>query len=183
MNSRDLKTLGFCWLRFGKQYPVVATEAGHYHADVLGISEDEAVEIEVKVSRHDLNADAEKNKHKLFNCSFGDYSGPNRFYYLVPEVLKQDALELVAEVNDKYGVMIARADHGMNYKCHELITVVKRAKVLHPTKPSDGLKKQIIARMSSELAGWYLKAAADAWMIAAIKQLECNKDVESGVSQ
>ena len=184
MNSRDLKTLAFCWLRFGKKYSIIATEAGHWNADVLGVSDHESVEIEVKVSRADLRIDRNKPKHKCFGQVLGGrYQGPNRFYYLVPEVLKDSALAVAEELNPLYGVMVARADGSVGYHAHKLLTVARRARQLHAEKPTDALKDRIIKRMSSELAGWYLRASYEDRMIAAVCGLESNKDVEEPINE
>ena len=147
---------------------------------MLGVSDSESVEIEVKVSRADLRVDRSKPKHTMYGVTgnHGSFRGPNRFYYLVPEVLKESALAVAEELNPLYGVMVARADGSLGYHAHKLLTVARRARPLHTEKPTDALKARIIKRMSSELAGWYLRANAEDRMIAAVIGLDANKDVE-----
>ena len=64
--SKRLKILALCWLRYDKQMPLVATEAGYWNGDVMGIDEDTCIEIEVKVSKQDLLRDLESKRDKHY---------------------------------------------------------------------------------------------------------------------
>ena len=165
--------------------PIVATEAGYWNADVLGINDTECLEIEVKVSVSDMRADRHKAKHDRYGeipleSLPTRYNGPNRFYYLVPVEMQEQALCFAAEMNPKYGVILCTNYEAISYRCHEHLSVCKRAMPLHNNKPSETLKNIIIKRMSSELAGYYVRDQLQGNVILeAIRGLESNKDIEA----
>lgn len=153
---RSLRTEAICWLRFGKRMPIVCTEVGAWHADVLGISPTEVVEIEIKTSRSDLRADFKKtSKHSAYSNPEGisHLSIPNYFYYFVPEALGEYAVEYLGERFPKAGVAqledLGNRD-GKNAR------VLKRAQKIHGDRPSRQTIETAIQRMSSELCGRHI---------------------------
>lgn len=70
---------------------------GH-RKDVIAIKEDELIEFEIKISKVDLVSDTKKKKH---------YKEPtvNKFYYVVPHNLLDDAVTVVKQINQKYGII------------------------------------------------------------------------------
>lgn len=168
--SKRLKTLALCWLRFEKQMPLVATEAGYWNADVMGIDPKNCIEIEVKVSKQDLNSDLtnKRNKHFMYKNPEQTKWTPNQFYFMVPKELEADAIKLCLEKAPQYGVIVARniiksrrvkgtkriskkeRSHGSR------LYVAKRATKLHLNEPSPELKDKVLKRASSELCRAYL---------------------------
>jgi len=183
LNSSDLKTLALCWLRFGRQMELVATEAGHWNADVYGMTDNETVEIEVKVSKQDLKVDSQKPKHNYFRrCSTADTHSivPNRFFFLVPESLEDAALEEAVKINPCYGVLVAKNEINYgDYHAHKMLKCARKAKAMHENKPSVRARLALIRRMSSELCGWYLSGGFTKHMIQAIKGLENEQDINA----
>ncbi len=148
---------------------MVVTECGHYHCDVLGVSTKECIEIETKISRADLRADRAKIKHRLYSCD--SYWTPNRFYFLVPEHLRDDALAVAAEINPAYGVMTASDITSRNYGANDFLTVQKRAANLHNLIPSGRLRNEVISRMSSEIVGWHVHSWGERCSVALAENL------------
>ena len=63
MNSNEMKTKVLHYLRFKRDYSLVATEAGRKkknNADVLASNFEEIVEVEIKISKYDLKKDFQK---------------------------------------------------------------------------------------------------------------------------
>lgn len=152
MNSGVLKTEAMCWLRYGKRMPIVATEAGHFSADVLGISRDMSIEIEVKVSKADLKRDFDKVAKHL-HYEKGTSSSPSFFYFFVPEELVETAEALVKEKAPKYGIAVYNPGAGMAGKCTR---IHKKPQRLNPDPPSHRYVHTALMRMSSELCGMHL---------------------------
>jgi hypothetical protein len=152
--TRKIKHRALCWLRLKKKCPFIATEVGGFNADVVGVTEKDLVEIEVKVSIEDLKADLRKEKHRYYNneTTFISHSAPwipTHMYYAVSADLVDKTVELFEQrklVN--YGII-----NGENFQ------VVKNAKRLHKKQPCQSVKFKIALRMGSELIRFH-----EAWI-------------------
>lgn len=156
MNSQAVKASVLCWLRFHRQFPVVATECGYHLADVAAVNLRELVEVEVKVDRYDLRNDAKKPKHENYqlNADRVDWAGrwiPNRFFFAVPESLRDEAVACVEKLNPSYGVLVVASD-----SIRDGVTCFRRAKPLHKRNPLIGDILDVAKRMSSELCSWHI---------------------------
>lgn len=168
MKSADLKTEALCWLRFGKKLDYICTEGGYWSADVLGVSEEFAIEVEVKVSIADLRAEFrnKKTKHYYYANTKGGWV-PNFFYFAVPLELAEKTVEIVKELAPKAGVLAYQYPHerpGMRMR------VVKRPTSLHDKKPDKRLVRAAMLRMGSELCNLHI--ALDKLKNAPIEQVE-----------
>ncbi len=160
--SAAMKATLLSWLRFGRQMPHVAAEVGAFNADVAGL-DGELVEVEVKTSRADLMRDfvSKVRKHQLYASPSGHESLsmwiPRKFYICVPPKLEDDALEAVAAHAPKYGVLRfgELADYN-RFSPWKRLVIVRRAVALHDHKPHERLAVQFAARMSSDLAHFYM---------------------------
>jgi hypothetical protein len=156
-DSSILKTEALCWLRFGKQMQYVATEAGYWSADVLGVCDKFSVEVEVKVSIADLKREFKDKtaKHYLFANAEGTPSKgtPNYFYFYVPKEIEDKALEIVKEKAPKAGLAVYE---GGSVRDGKKTSVAHRPTKLHDRAPSDAFIKTVLARMGSELCGRHL---------------------------
>ncbi len=175
------------WLRFGKQFPFVAREAGMFSSDVLGATLEKVVEIEIKVSTADFKADWKKPKHDAYSKlehvktrkwhnGLGENSWgqtiPNQFYFAVPGYMKEFAIEQVKANKPDYGVLELRDNTTAipNYYMWNRLRVVKRAKVLHKEKPTMQMLVSMASRMSSDLANTYLMRRMDKdWVKLALE--------------
>lgn len=189
------------WLRFGKQFPFVAREAGMFSSDVLGATLSRVVEIEIKVSTADFKADWKKQKHEVYSdlehvktrkwpSGLGENSWdqtiPNQFYFAVPSHMKEFAIEQVKANKPEYGVLELRdnttAVH--NYSMWNRLRVVKRAKVLHKEKPTMQMLVSMASRMSSDLANTHLMRRMDKdWVKMALESSKAfceQQDVKKG---
>lgn len=146
--SRKLKCAALHWLRLDQRCVFIATEAGGYCSDVIGINEKKFIEIEIKISKEDLRADFKKHKHHeyLGRPTYGIKPStgrwiPNQFYFAVPKDLVEFACQQSDERSgSQYGVISA-----------DDFKVVKRAKWLHKRLPDSAVKHSIALRMGSEL--------------------------------
>ncbi len=157
MNSNKLKTEGLCWLRYSKKMDIVATEVGHWNADILGFNEKLCIEVEVKVSRSDIRAEFrnKRPKHSYYKSEHVSHWTPNYFYMLVPASLAEYAVEVLAENNPKYGVISLPDTEAIGVPGKKL-TVVKKAQRLHSKPPDVNIRKATELRASSGLCGLYL---------------------------
>ena len=155
-NSEAIKTAVMCWLRFGRRYPYVCTEAGRFNADVIGATTKSITEVEVKVSKSDLRADWTKNKHAYYRHVSPLYRGagwiPNQMYFAVPESMKDFALEQLASQNSKYGLMTFNPELAND----SALTCVRTAQKLHTAPPSPKVLENILLRMGSELTNFHI---------------------------
>lgn len=156
--ARTIKYQALYWLRLKQRCAFIATEVGGYSADVLGVSEKKAIEVEVKTNLDDLKADFKKWKHREYcyrpEHDSSDYTSqkrwvPTHFYFAVPSELVAPAIAEVEKRGfDSYGVINA-----------DTWTISRRAKWLHPRPPSSELKFQLALRMGSELLRFH-----EAWV-------------------
>ncbi len=145
--SRKMKYRILLWLRLKQRCAFIATEAGHFGADCLGINEKKMIEVEVKTSYEDLRNDFKKHKHRLYTKKYTDgYTQwiPTHFYFAVPASLVDKTKELLEKNGaDQYGII--DSDHFDGPK------VVKRALALHLNEPNSKVKFILALRMGSEL--------------------------------
>lgn len=163
LESKKIKINLLCWLRFDKQVPLVATEAGHWNADVMGISEKEAVEYEIKVSKTDLKQEFEtkRDKHFIYREATNTKWIPHRFFFVVPPELADDAVALCREHAPRYGVYTFTPRAAKKKKKHvkgmSPFTLVKKASRLHDEPTSPELMDRVLSRASSELCRTYME--------------------------
>jgi hypothetical protein len=105
MESSYIKACLSAYFRFSKQCHFIATEVGRFNADFLTVKKGMMTEVEIKVSKADLNNDFKKQKHQIYEQNASPWT-PNYFYFCVPPELVDYA---VAKCVDKpYGVMVAK---------------------------------------------------------------------------
>lgn len=147
--ARKMKHRALLWLRLEQRCAFIATEAGNYSADVLGVNEKKIIEVEVKVSLEDIKADFKKWKHTRYHNSkgssidltSGDSWVPTHFYFAVPpELVEPCKAEIEKRGFAPYGVIDS-----------ESWKVIKRADWLHKREPSSKVKFVLALRMGSEL--------------------------------
>lgn len=167
-----IKSILTNFLRFEKQFVYVATEAGFFNSDVLGIDKnDRLIEFEIKVSYRDFMADFKKPKHELFQGQQpeallsrwgrvdGDYklldipeipkrlieSIPYRFYFVVTKEIEEKCLAHINSNKLPYGLY--------SFSDQDGLILVKRAPVLKNHDATNRIKDVLALRMSSEIAG------------------------------
>lgn len=110
MKSSYIKACLSAYYRFGKGNKLIATECGRFNADFLTIKNNQLTEIEIKVSKADLNNDFKKPKHRIYASNSSPWV-PNYFYFCVPAELLDYA---IAKCADKpYGILVAKPQHGI----------------------------------------------------------------------
>lgn len=154
--SLNIETEALCWLRYVKRMPLVCTEAGPpWHPDVVGLSKSLCIEIEIKKSRADMLAEfRNKDKHAVYLA--GGRSGvPNFYYFLVPQRLEKDAVEIVGEKFPKAGVAVL-ADAERQELDGRNIYIARKPTRLHDLPPSERFFDLAVARATSELCGMHI---------------------------
>lgn len=168
----EIKRVLINFLRFDRQFVYVATEAGRFNSDVLGIAKnDRMTEFEVKVSFTDFRNDFKKPKHDLYlggqpesmmskwewrddkylpleNPKIPDWameSIPYKFYFVVTKEIEEKCLAYLNERKLPYGLYSFNEELGL--------VLIKKAPVLKDHYVTDGIKKIMALRMSSEIAG------------------------------
>ena len=145
----QIKTACLTWLRLEKRCAFIATEVGAYNADVLGVSEKQMIEIEVKVTIEDLRADFRKSKHDYYSKKEIDESRyyetrwyPTHFYFCLPKRLIPQALEYLSTrpSAEKYGVIQ-----------FEGMEIIKRPKKMRVNEIDSHVKFTIALRMGSQI--------------------------------
>lgn len=168
--SKKIKTTALYYFRYERNVPLVATEAGPHNSDVVAISAAEAIEVEIKVDKQDLKREftSKTRKHSGYTMDLGrgGWDIPNKFYFLVPEELKEEAIQLCMEASknpkfknaSKYGVLVyhprLRKERDSPFGW---IEVGKKAFRLHNEKPANRFLDIILNRSSSELVRSYLE--------------------------
>lgn len=188
MDALTLKTAAMCWLRFGRQLTYVGTEIGDFSSDVLGASDEKMYEIETKVSRTDLKKDFTKPKHSIYKQDNPRTWGvPNYFYFLVPEFLKDFAIELCNSKNPKLGVLVYKDGDGPMFRLADRLYVAKKATKLHDHAPKPQILEKMAKRLSSDLCNTYLRRVAEdsTWkeLIASSKALCDTKDLDAATDE
>lgn len=156
LTAFDLKLALLDYFRFQRQWVCIDEFRG---ADVIVDTGKDIIEVEVKVTRYDLEkGEARKQrKHSLYRIgkSLGLCS-PNRFYFCVTEALTPAAIQVCEQINPKYGV-IAFNPHVFerhiqwDYKLphRECLRMARTAKRLHESYSSH--QRAIAMRTSSKV--------------------------------
>ena len=142
-----------CWLRYAKRLPIVCTEVGRWHADVIGLCDTMSIEVEVKTSKSDLLREftTKKSKHWIYaNATDEQDHIPNYFYFILPEALVADVAAIIEEKAPKAGIA---AHTETKFLAGNNIQVVRKATRLRKGAPSPRMIRTALARMSSELCG------------------------------
>jgi len=108
--------------------------------DVFAVKLDELIEFEVKISKSDLLGDSKKKKHNKPPTV-------NKFYYVVPIELLEDAVSLCDKLNPSYGVICF--DYPYRGNLMQGFHVHKNAKLLMPKSP---VSKEIIEKLYRRLS-------------------------------
>jgi len=123
---RELQTAALEWMRYDKQYPLVALERGTVSGtpDVFGVHKNRfTTEIEIKISVSDFRAN--RKKEHVIRRESGVYRNsyiPNYFYYLVPPELVD---KIRPEVEAQNGLMTLGT--GKSYSGVRPLVVLKPA--------------------------------------------------------
>lgn len=89
---------------------------------------------------------------------------PTQFYFLVPEEIKDKALEVINELYPHAGLMAARPlASSRAYFGDGALYVVKKAPRLHKRLIAKGVKGQILSRMTSEICKLRLENMVKRW--------------------
>lgn len=150
INSDYIKLCLMAYYKFINKYIYVCTEAIN-HADVIAVNKSKLVEIEIKTSKSDLKADFKKPKHRLYLNAETNVKTkltriiPNEYYFCTTKELQEDALKLIEEYNNKYGLLICNT-YGF---IGENIQVIKKAKSLHKQIPKQSYFDIIVKRMGN----------------------------------
>lgn len=171
MNADNIKVAVASYYRYKEQSPVVAFEASAYlrnygsdMADVLVLRRDfRFIEVEAKISMSDFHRDKEKLKHRFINMQDKFYL-PNYFYFAVPVDLANkvsfecDQLFTYAGVIGVRSTVTGYSRNGKDYSLEEdLVTIYRRAKLLHP----EALKFVHIASLVKHQSGTLCRLARD----------------------
>lgn len=121
----DLKLALMEYFRFKRQW-VCVDEC--LKADIVADSGKHIIEVEVKVSKHDLlkGEERKRNKHRNYEEQWHGCKIPNKYYFCVPTELADIAVEYARKLNPKYGVIV------YNPLTEEVFTI-KPAQLLHDT--------------------------------------------------
>ena len=143
LTAFDLKLALLEYFRFIRQW-VCVDEC--MDADVIADTGKQIIEVEVKISRQDLLKGEEKKKwkHNWYRDALPNASNvPNKYYFCVPKVLQDIAIEYATSLNPKYGVIIYD---------HETLSieVIKSAHILHGNYHSNH-RYQIAKRTSAKI--------------------------------
>lgn len=155
----ELKLAFLEYYRFRKQCVAVDEFNG---ADVIADSGTEIFEIEVKVDKYDLMKNELKKVSKHQHYKVGqpwNMCHPNKYLFGVTEELVDDAKELIAQLNPKYGIIAFDAerlrrhiDDGYGYADQLIyVRIAKSAKQLHDRYQRQ--QKLIAKRTSCRLIG------------------------------
>ncbi len=144
INSYEIKTALMRYFRWQRQF-ICAEEVslGWGWADILADTGEQIYEVEVKISKSDLQNESKKRKHnKLVSHR------ANKFYLCVPKYLIKDTFKWVNKTNEKYGII--------EYRDLYNVYVIKKAKLLHD-KYNPEIKDRINRRLSTVVINYMLK--------------------------
>jgi hypothetical protein len=164
ISSLHLKTALLYYYRFKRQYICVDECHSSFGeiADVLVDTGKSIYEIEIKLSKADLNKEKKKSKHnpeKYKNSWSG--KGANLFYLCVPTELISYAEKWIQEINPKYGLIEFNSERYqkdkkyMYHRWNEFLHFKKRASQLHGNY-NKKLSDNIISRLPSALCNAYI---------------------------
>jgi hypothetical protein len=151
---KQIHAEALCWLRFGKKLPIVATEVGSWNADVLGMNDKISVEVEVKVSISDLQAEFRNKQQKHWVYAHGGNGAPSYIYFCMPEELIEKAKPILEEKAPYAGLLAYTGD---NLLAGRNLVSIKRPKQLREVPPTARERERAIMRMSSQLCGLNLQ--------------------------
>lgn len=161
LTSVEIKALVMYYYRFVRHFPLVATEVSvldNYFADVIGATDKDIVEVEIKTTLYDFEHEF-KSKEAKHNAYLNELINPghklpdsmykimpNRLFYAVEHHLIKDVFNVVQ--GTPYGVMEVRKS------LNDPIKVIRPAGKLHHGFPNR-LWDRTIQRCSSELTSMY----------------------------
>lgn len=158
-NSTDMALDAILWLKQDKRCYLHCTEYGYsWTADAIGYNGKDLIEVEVKTSWSDFQADFrnKKKKHQVLLDAFekdklqkGFNYIPNYMYYLVTPELQEKAVKYIKENKLPYGVMVYNKRKPANPLFGGLESVHK-VKRIHKESPSNRQIQVMTARMSNE---------------------------------
>ena len=110
--------------------------------DVLAVKPDELIELEIKTNKSDLLGDSKKKKHRKPPTV-------NKFYYVVPKILVEEAKKFTEMLNPSYGVICYNYPYKGNLS--QGIYVAKNARLLMQKEPIDpDILTKLYRRLSYE---------------------------------
>ena len=152
----DLKLALLKYFRFQRQWICVDEFRG---ADVIADTGKDIIEVEVKISKYDLEKMEEKKQRKHRCYSVGkpfNFYNPSRFYFCVVEALVSSAAEVCEKLNSKYGIIafnpwVFERHIQWNYKVphRECLRMARSAKRLHESYANH--QRAIAMRTSSKI--------------------------------
>ncbi len=160
ITSLHLKTALLYYYRFKRGY-LCTDECRSYRyeiADILVDTGKQTYEIEIKLSKSDLNSEKKKGKHKI-DRTCEKVWGANKFSICVPTELITYAEKWIQEVNPKYGLIeFVSKYYKIPYYGHwsEFLYFKKKASKLH-NEYNKNLSKKISKRLSSALCNAYIR--------------------------
>jgi len=146
--------------RFHKQAIAVAIEANYSECDVLVLTKSNLlVECEIKRTLQDLKRDSVKRKHYRMANNGTDkgygYS-KHKFYFAVPESIKDKALAVVEETYPYAGLLVVTQD--CNYwRPGEHIYEVRKPKLFNNPEPNERKVRSIMKAMSSNICNMAIR--------------------------
>jgi len=155
LNSKQIKNALLHYWRFNRAYCCCtelttgcpnSTIGACNICDVAAYDfKDSFIDCEIKISKSDLISDSKKQKHYAYKNNPKIYNGclPNKFMYVVPDVLSDDAIAQCELINPNYGVMVF-FNGGYN-------VMIRTAKKLYSGVNKENTKKIIIKRLNSEV--------------------------------
>lgn len=154
VTSFELKLALLEYYRFGSQCVAVDEFNG---ADVIADTGKEIIEIEVKINRSDLiHGELRKLKHHSYRAG-RPYARchPNKYLFCVPMNLVTTAVEVVANLNPKYGIIAFDTEafeahvenHAFIPVLRNYLCMMKRAQKLHTNY--DVRQTRLVAKRAS----------------------------------
>ncbi len=177
MSSLDMKSWLLSYLRYGRQFPIVATEFGDGRADVIGVRSRYLWEIEVKISISDLRAEENKQKkHERFLAA-EYYSNrfnrllPNDFSFAVPVEISAKAKEIIEEEFPYAGLL----EVGVN--CTNWgVMVLKKPQRLHTKRLTARNLGYIVRGQSASLACAYRRITEMRRAVESLREMKATNN-------
>jgi hypothetical protein len=156
INAFNIRAILMYYYRYKRQFNCVGEVSTDYGelADVLVMTKKHILEIEIKISKHDLiKGEARKKKHKKEDSK----RHINKYFICVPTELVDVAKEWIEKTNPKYGLIEFRTAVSKQDFCkyENLIHFRHNAKLLQP-KCYPITKERLIKRLSSALTNEYI---------------------------
>lgn len=169
ITSLHLKTALMVHYRFKKNY-VCAEECPNVcNADIIVDTGKTMIEIETKISKHDLYSGEKRKPEKHYNMKYVSvfvlkkHFIPNQYYIAVPTELVEVALKWVEENNNLYGVLECKTDYLQKDYCgqktlEDSIKVIKKAGIIHNKLIPERAKYLISKRLSSSVSNYMISS-------------------------